>query len=153
MMKNVSSNIEHPGLVYDFNRKYWMDEIASRAHISRHVEFDDNFKKHLFEHHFPEFNHLLKLPQINWQWPEDFWSLRSEYGDIRGCIPNFTAWNPMEKLDLFFDCIDNNVPISNSWCEWNWDLSDYGKEKLQYKIFTDKIDYIPSSSPPSKNLI
>ena len=150
--------------------------------MSGPVEHGSVFKKMLFEHNFPEFNHLLKLEQIEWQWPggpirspeglaksrhpshgvgleseaeaveptlHHWWQFRSEYGNIRGYIPDFQVWDPMEKLDLFFDCIDNNVPISNSWCEWNWNLSDYGKEKLQYKIFTDKIEHFPASEPRS----
>ena len=120
--------------------------------MSGNIEFDGAFKKVLFDHHFPEFDHLLKLPQIDWPWPENIWRLRKKYGKIRGYVPDHTGWQPMNKLDLFFDCIDNNVPISGEWYEWNWDLSNYGKEKLQYKIFTDKIEYFPSSSPRSENL-
>ena len=80
----------------------------------------------------------------------DWFKDRSEYGEIRGYIPDHTEFNPIEKLDLFFDCIDKNVPISGEWQEWNWDLSDYGKEKLQYKIFTDKTEYFPSATPRSR---
>ena len=135
---------------------YAMFDQTSRdimKNMSGHVEFEGPFKKSLYEHHFPEFDHVLKLHQTKWPWPEDWWSLRLEYGDIRGYVPDCTPWNPMEKLDLFFDCIDNSVPISGEWYEWNWHLSDYGMEKLQYKIFTDKIEYFPSSNPPSTNLL
>jgi len=133
--------------------------------MSGNIKFEHPFKKTLFEHHFPEFDHLTKIEPSRWSWPGppnkggqrsshpqmfDWFKDRSEYGEIRGYIPDHTEFNPIEKVDLFFDCIDKNVPISGEWEEWNWDLSDYGKEKLQYKIFTDKTEYFPSATPRSR---
>ena len=151
IMKNMSDDHERcQAERYRWSRRLCHDEDT---------QWERPYKNPLYKHHFPEFDHLLKIPQKDWPWPLvgsepsgpcDWWSLRSEYGNIRGYVPDNTEFNPIKKLDLFFDCIDNNVPISDNWNEWNWNLSDYGKEKLQYKIFTDKIEHFPASTPRSR---
>ena len=141
----------------DITKKMMRKRCAAAGNIEfephREHSVAPSFKKTLFEHHFPEFDHLLKLPQQDWPWPENIWRLRKEYGESRGYVPDHTGWSPMKDLDLFFEYIDNNIPITSQWREWNWNLSDYGKQKLQYKIFTDKIEYFPASTPQSENLI
>ena len=135
-------------------------DMIKGLNLKGYHDYEGLIKQKIFEHNFPEFNHVLKDPHGfwgNWLWAEDgtthgipggWRELRKEYGPSRGYIIHCSYWSPMDKLDLFYDCIDNNVPIAGEFCPWDWSgLTDYGKEKLQNKIFTDKIEYYPSSKP------